>query len=68
MSRKGNCWDNAVSESFFHTLKTELIDQQPYLTKDQANIVNDFTEMVFGTEYLLQHHPALFNACFSRFV
>ena len=25
MSRKGNCWDNAVSESFFHTLKTELI-------------------------------------------
>ena len=25
MSRKGNCWDNAVVESFFHTLKTELI-------------------------------------------
>ncbi len=25
MSRKGNCWDNAVSESFFHTLKTELV-------------------------------------------
>ena len=25
MSRKGNCWDNAVAESFFHTLKTELI-------------------------------------------
>jgi transposase InsO family protein len=24
MSRKGNCWDNSVSESFFHTLKTEL--------------------------------------------
>ena len=24
MSRKGNCWDNAVAESFFHTLKTEL--------------------------------------------
>lgn len=24
MSRKGNCWDNAVSESFFHTLKTEF--------------------------------------------
>ncbi len=25
MSRKGNCWDNAVAESFFHTLKTQLI-------------------------------------------
>ena len=25
MSRKGNCWDNAVAESFFNTLKTELI-------------------------------------------
>jgi transposase InsO family protein len=25
MSRKGNCWDNAVVESFFHTLKTELV-------------------------------------------
>ena len=25
MSRKGNCWDNAVTESFFHTLKTDLI-------------------------------------------
>ena len=29
MSRKGNCWDNAVSESFFHTLKTELVHQPP---------------------------------------
>ncbi len=27
MSRKGNCWDNAVAESFFRTLKTELIHQ-----------------------------------------
>lgn len=25
MSRKGNCWDNAVAESFFHTLKTQLL-------------------------------------------
>ncbi|PHZ84737.1 hypothetical protein CRD36_10655 [Paremcibacter congregatus] len=30
MSRKGNCWDNAVAESFFHTLKTELIHQQKF--------------------------------------
>ncbi len=25
MSRKGNCWDNVVAESFFHTLKSELV-------------------------------------------
>jgi putative transposase len=36
MSRKGNCWDNAISESFFHTLKVELIHQQKYLTRQEA--------------------------------
>jgi len=33
MSRKGNCWDNAISESFFHTLKVELVHQQQYTTR-----------------------------------
>ena len=36
MSRLGNCWDNAISESFFHTLKVELINQNCYLTKEEA--------------------------------
>lgn len=36
MSRKGNCWDNAVMESFFHTLKTELIYHRNYVTRTQA--------------------------------
>ena len=36
MSRKGNCWDNAVSESFFHTLKTELTYHHRYATREQA--------------------------------
>jgi transposase InsO family protein len=36
MSRKGNCWDNAVAESFFKTLKTELIYHHRYQTKRQA--------------------------------
>lgn len=36
MSRKGNCWDNAVPESFFHTLKTELIYHETYETREQA--------------------------------
>ncbi|RME58538.1 IS3 family transposase, partial [Candidatus Parcubacteria bacterium] len=33
MSGKGNCYDNAVAESFFHTLKTEHVHQQNYQTR-----------------------------------
>ena len=36
MSRKGNCWDNAVAESFFKSLKNELIYQKYFYTKKQA--------------------------------
>lgn len=36
MSRKGNCWDNSIAESFFHTLKTELIHVNRYLTRTDA--------------------------------
>lgn len=36
MSRKGNCWDNAVAESFFHSLKMELIYTERYTTRDIA--------------------------------
>jgi len=36
MSRKGNCWDNAVSESFFHTLKTEMVNHRKFKTIEEA--------------------------------
>jgi len=36
LSRKGNCWDNAVVESFFATLKRELISGEVYRTRDEA--------------------------------
>jgi len=36
MSRKGDCWDNAVAESFFSTLKTELIYHNKYKNRKQA--------------------------------
>ncbi|WP_226945908.1 MULTISPECIES: IS3 family transposase [Roseomonas] len=36
MSRKGNCWDNAPMESFYATLKGELVEQRDYLTRDEA--------------------------------
>tara|TARA_R110000787_G_scaffold107630_1_gene215694 strand:- start:332 stop:595 length:264 start_codon:yes stop_codon:yes gene_type:complete len=36
MSRKGDCWDNASMESFFHILKTERAHHRIYATRDQA--------------------------------
>ena len=36
MSRRGNCWDNAVAESFFGTLKSELIHAQNFVTREVA--------------------------------
>jgi len=38
MSRKGDCWDNAVAESFFKTLKTELVYHEHYTTAGQAKM------------------------------
>ena len=42
MSRKGNCWDNAVAKSFFHTLKTELVFHERYKTREQAHTSSIF--------------------------
>lgn len=36
MSRKGDCWDNAVAESFFHTLKVECIRGKIFRTREEA--------------------------------
>jgi transposase InsO family protein len=36
MSRRGNCWDNAPMESFFASLKKELVHHEDYATRDQA--------------------------------
>ena len=53
MSRKGDCWDNAVAESFFHSLKTEWIKDIVYNTKDKARSdVMDYIEM-FNNSYRL---------------
>jgi len=38
MCRKGDCWDNAVAESFFKTLKVELVYQNKYQTKAEAKL------------------------------
>ena len=38
MSRKGNCWDNAVAESFFKTIKVEWIYTQKFINQEQAQL------------------------------
>ena len=49
MSRKGNCWDNAVMESFYSTLKTELIYHEVFHTRDEArSAVFEYIEMFYN--------------------
>ena len=51
MSRTGNCWDNAVSESFFHTLKTELVHQYQFKTRNEAKqAIFDYIEVFYNRE------------------
>jgi len=53
MSRKGNCWDNAVMESFYHTLKVELICQKTYETRGQARRdIFEYIEIFYNRERL----------------
>lgn len=57
MSRKGNCWDNAVAESFFKTLKSELIYHEKYKTIQQAELsVFEYIEIWYNRKRL---HSAL---------
>jgi putative transposase len=49
MSRKGNCWDNAVAESFFHSLKTELTYQRKFKNREEArNVIFEYIEVFYN--------------------
>lgn len=49
MSRRGNCWDNAVAESFFSSLKKERIRKRIYKTRDMARAdVFDYIEAFYN--------------------
>jgi len=49
MSRKGNCWDNAVAESFFHTLKTELTNHYQFKNQQKAkNVIFEYIEVFYN--------------------
>lgn len=49
MSRKGDCWDNAVAESFFHTLKTELINNRIFKSREEAkHVIFEYIEVFYN--------------------
>jgi transposase InsO family protein len=51
MSRKGHCWDNAVAESFFHTLKTELVSLEDFKTHEYAQTtVFEYIEVFYNRQ------------------
>jgi putative transposase len=57
MSRKGNCWDNAVSESFFATLKKELVHQRAYASQEEARAsIFEYIEVFYNR---IRRHSAL---------
>lgn len=53
MTRKGNCWDNAVAESFFRTLKEERVYQQRYKTRDEAkHSIFEYIQVFYNQQLL----------------
>lgn len=56
MSRKGNCWDNAVAESFFGSLKQERVQWRHYQTRHEAqqDVMNYIT--MFYNSYRLHSY------------
>lgn len=57
MSRKGNCYDNAIAESFFHTLKIEHVYEYRYETRTEAIQSNfEYIEMFYNRQ---RRHSAL---------
>jgi putative transposase len=57
MSRKGDCYDNAPMESFFHTLKTELVHHRDYATRAEAT--RDIFAYIEGFYNRTRRHSAI---------
>ena len=56
MSRRGNCWDNAVVESFFGSLKKERIKKRVYKTREMARAdVFDYIEVFYNRKRRHSH-------------
>ena len=71
MSRRGNCYDNAVIESFWHSLKNELIHRQHLVSRDQAKaMIFDYIEVFYNRTRLHSSlgylSPEAFEAIHAR--
>lgn len=65
MSRKGNCWDNAVAESFFKSLKVECIYQERYANRREAELnIFHWIETWYNKK---RRHSALGNLTIDEF-
>ena len=59
MSRKGDCWDNAIAESFFATIKGDLLDRRSWATRAQVEAaIGEWIEVFYNGE---RRHSALGN-------
>jgi transposase InsO family protein len=69
MSRKGDCWDNAPMESFFGTLKRELIHHRRYRTREEARReIFEFIEVFYNRERLHSSLGYMSPADFERHI
>lgn len=67
MSRRGNCWDNAVAESFFSSLKKERIRKRVYKTRDLARAdVFDYIEVFYNKTRRHSHLGGVSPEAFER--
>lgn len=57
MSRRGDCWDNAIAESFFSTIKTELIERQSWISP--AHVQPAIIEWIEGFYNSKRRHSAI---------
>ena len=67
MSRRGNCWDNAVVESFFSTLKRELVYRRQFQTRREASqAIFDYVEVFYNRQRSHSHLGYLSPVEFER--
>jgi putative transposase len=67
MSRRGNCWDNAVAESFFSSLKKERVRRKIYQTKEEAKAdLFDYIEMFYNSKRRHSHIGGVSPEVFER--
>jgi putative transposase len=65
MSRRANCWDNAVAESFFGTLKNELIYRRPWLDRESARgAISEYIEVFYNR---IRRHSTIGNISPAKF-